>query len=152
MNSHWLYNNEIINEIPEGMFGFVYRITNLESGRKYIGRKYLTSTTKKPLAKLQKTLGKKRRTSVTKESNWREYTGSNKPLNEDIKKLGKDKFKFEILFFGETAAHVNYMEMYCQYKDHVILTDEYYNEAIGSNKYSNISKKIELLNELRKNL
>ena len=150
--SHWLYNNEPITELPAGVAGFIYKITNLENGRMYIGRKYATSTRRKALTKVQKLAGRKRKEVVTKESDWAKYTGSNKPLNEDIKKLGKDKFKFEILFFGETAAHVNYMEMYCQYKDHVILTDEYYNEAIGSNKYSNISKKIELLNELRKNL
>ena len=35
----WLYNNELIETIPEGMVGFVYLITNLTNNRKYIGKK-----------------------------------------------------------------------------------------------------------------
>ena len=42
--SHWLYENKTLNTIPNGHFGFVYLITNLSSGRKYIGRKYFYST------------------------------------------------------------------------------------------------------------
>jgi hypothetical protein len=33
---------------------------------------------------------------VVKESNWKDYWGSCKPLLEDIKKLGSEKFKREI--------------------------------------------------------
>ena len=35
----WVYNKTIFDEIPEGMVGFVYLITNLMNDRKYIGKK-----------------------------------------------------------------------------------------------------------------
>lgn len=77
MNSHWLYNNEIINEIPEGMFGFVYRITNLESGKMYIGRKYAISVRRKALTKVQKAAGTKyimkRKIKLNNPAGWDEY-------------------------------------------------------------------------------
>ncbi len=148
MNSHWLYNNEIINEIPEGMFGFVYRITNLESGKMYIGRKYATSTKRKALTKAQKDAGRKRKEVVTTESNWKTYTGSCKPLNEDIKKIGKDKFKFEILHFGNTRGTVNYLEVNLQHKHDVILSTNYYNDVIGSRDFLALRNNKELQEKL----
>ena len=35
----WFYNNESVENIPEGMVGFVYCITNLSNNKKYIGKK-----------------------------------------------------------------------------------------------------------------
>lgn len=150
--SHWTYNNEPIEELPQGVAGFIYKITNLENGKMYIGRKYAISVRRKALTKVQKAAGRKRKEVITKESDWAKYTGSSKVLNEDIKNIGKDKFKFEILMFGKSTSHVNYLEIFFQYYYHVILSDCYYNETIGSNKFSNISNKSELLNELRKNI
>jgi len=89
--SHWLYKGKPIKEAPENEFGFVYLITNLKSGKKYIGRKYFGTTRR------VKVKGKKRRKIIRKDSNWREYTGSSKSLNKDIEKLGKKNFKFEKL-------------------------------------------------------
>ena len=40
MESHWLYNNELLTEVPSKAFGFVYMITNTLTGKMYIGRKY----------------------------------------------------------------------------------------------------------------
>jgi len=34
----WTYQNQIVEEIPEGYIGFVYLITNLKTGQKYIGK------------------------------------------------------------------------------------------------------------------
>ena len=42
--SHWLYEGKNFDTIPNGHFGFIYLITNTQSGRKYIGRKYFYST------------------------------------------------------------------------------------------------------------
>ena len=64
--SHWLYKGEQLLESPENYFGFVYLITNLKSGKKYIGRKYFGTTRRVKVA------GKKRRKVVRKDSNWRE--------------------------------------------------------------------------------
>ena len=52
--SKWLYENEEINSIeqfPKNCHGFVYRITNLENGKIYIGRKILLNTLNKKLTK-----------------------------------------------------------------------------------------------------
>ena len=62
--------------------GFVYLITNIKTGKKYIGKKFFWSKrTLKPLK------GKKTKRRVTKESDWKNYYGSCKKLLEDIKKL-----------------------------------------------------------------
>jgi len=35
----WLYKKKLVEEISEEYIGFVYLITNVVSGRKYIGKK-----------------------------------------------------------------------------------------------------------------
>ena len=67
-------------------------ITNLTNNRKYLGKKLARFKTTKPPLK-----GRKNKRRGTKESNWREYYGSNDELNEEITKLGTEKFKREIL-------------------------------------------------------
>lgn len=136
MKSHWLYNGNILEEPPSGAFGFIYLITNCTNNKKYIGRKYIISTTRKPLTKKQINSGRVRKTVVKKESNWKTYTGSNLALNNDISVLGKDNFKFEILAFGNTKGQVNYLENYYQYISHCLLKTDYYNSAIGNKDFS----------------
>jgi hypothetical protein len=148
MNSHWTYNGKLLEELPHGVAGFIYKITNLENGKMYIGRKYATSTRRKALTKAQKAAGRKRKEVVTKESDWAKYTGSSKVLNEDIKNLGKDKFKFEILFFGNTKGTVNYLEVNFQHKHDVILSDKYYNDVIGSRDFLTLRNNKELKEKL----
>jgi hypothetical protein len=71
----WKYQDKIISsieEVPEGVYGFLYIITDI-NGYWYIGRKALYSTvTRKPLK------GTKKKRKVTKESNWMQYSSSNK--------------------------------------------------------------------------
>ena len=138
--SHWLYKNEIVDEIPSGVHGFIYMITNTLNGKKYIGRKYVSSTRKKALTAKQKREGKVRRTKVTTESDWREYMGSSKPLLEDISKFGKDNFKFEILVWGESKGQVNYLEENLQHKMNVLTDDNFYNDSIGPRRYMSMKK------------
>ena len=130
--SHWLYKGKILKEAPDNYFGFVYLITNIKSGKKYIGRKYFGTTRRVKVA------GKKRRKVVRKDSNWREYTGSSKVLNRDIENLGKNNFRFEILIMGETKGQVNYLEENIQHRLQVIIDDTYYNDCIGSRKWLSV--------------
>ena len=152
MNSHWLYKGKKVTEAPEDAFGFVYMITNLKSGKKYVGRKYLGQTRRKPLTKKQKDAGRKRRTVVRSESNWREYTGSNKELNADIEKLSKENFKFEIIIFGETKGQVNYLEENIHHKFDVLLDPSFYNDAVGPKRFNNMVKDEKLYKKIIEHL
>ena len=97
----WTYQGTTFtsNDI-NGFFGFVYRITNLQSGKQYIGRKYFTQR--------RKPRGGKRR--VTSESDWKKYYGSSDELKRDRKLLGNDLFKREIISLHTTPGKVNYEE------------------------------------------
>ena len=84
----------------DDFFGFVYRITNLQNGRKYIGRKYFVQK-RKPRG------GGRKRTS---ESDWKAYYGSSKELTEDRKLLGSNCFKREIISLHRSKGQVNFEE------------------------------------------
>ena len=140
--SHWLYRGKVFDVAPEDAFGFVYRITNLVSGKKYIGRKYFESVRRK------KVKNKVRRKVVIKNSGWASYTGSNKSLTEDIAAMGIDKFRFEILAIGYTKGHVNYLEENIQHKLDVITSEKYYNHSVGSRKFIGITATPELQDTL----
>ena len=81
-------------------FGYVYCITNILTGRKYIVRKYFVQK--------RKPKGGKRR--VTSESDWKRYYGSSAELKHDIKQFGKEIFRREIISLHKTQGRVNYEE------------------------------------------
>ena len=141
--SHWLYKNKTLEEAPEGYFGFVYLITNLKSGRKYIGRKYFGTTRRVKVA------GKKRRKVIRKDSNWKEYTGSSKELNNDIKTLGMLQFRFEILILGRTKGQVKYLEENIHHRFHVASSYEFYNDCIGPRRFANVRLDEEVTNIIK---
>jgi hypothetical protein len=119
---HWTCNIEI----PQEYYGFIYLITNKTNNRKYIGKKQCKSKRKKPLRK-----GKKNRVSVIKETDWMSYTGSCNELNDDIAKIGKDNFTFEIIRFCNSKWEMGYYEIQEQIFKQVLLTSEYYNGIIN---------------------
>ncbi len=141
----WTYNNKVVTEIPEGCYGFIYEIESLLSGRKYIGRKKFTSVRR------VKVKNKKNRKVVTKESDWKTYTGSCDELNNEIKEHGSDKFKFKILAFAQTEGQLGYLEEAAHYKYNVLLDPCYYNTAIGSGRKMNV-KTTESFYQVVKNL
>ena len=97
----WLYEGKPFTSDDIGeFFGFVYRITNIQSGKQYIGRKYFTQR--------RKPRGGKRR--VTSESDWKKYYGSSDELKADRKLLGNELFKREIISLHSTLGKVNYEE------------------------------------------
>ena len=130
--SHWLYKNKILEEAPEGVFGFVYLITNIKTEKKYIGRKYFGKTRR------VKKKGTKRRKVIRKDSDWRTYIGSSKILQESITKR-KSNFKFEILAFGKTKGQVNYIEENLHHKFHVSVSEDFYNDCIGPRRFARVS-------------
>ena len=100
-NPWYFEGTPFLSENIDDNFGFVYLITNLTNGRKYIGRKYFWSFRKPP--------GKKRK--VKQESDWKKYYGSCPELKEDIKKTDtKVFFKREILSLHSTKGSCNFEE------------------------------------------
>ena len=97
----WTYQGTTFTSADiDDFFGFVYRITNLQNGRKYIGRKYFTQC--------RKLRGSRRKR--TSESDWKTYYGSSKELTEDRKLLGSHCFKREIISLHRTKGQVNFEE------------------------------------------
>ena len=129
----WTFNGSpFVSEDINGMYGFVYRITNLESGKQYIGRKYFWQH--------RKPRGKSRR--VKSESNWKKYYGSSDELNEERSRLGNNTFfRREILSVHETKGRTNYEETRQLFLHDVLtasLTDgtpAYYNSNILGRYY-----------------
>jgi hypothetical protein len=122
----WTYQGEIVDEIPQGVEGFVYLITNLTNNRKYIGKKLARFKTTKPPLK-----GKKNKRRGTKESDWRDYWGSSDNLIADVKQLGTENFTREILYLCKGRGEMSYLEAKEQFDRRVLETDEYYNGIIN---------------------
>ena len=106
-------------------YGFVYLITNKSNGRQYIGRKYFWS--------FRTPKGKKRK--VKEESDWKKYYGSCPELKEDVKKLGKEFFKREILSLHTSKGKVNFEETKQLFLNNVLTESldgvpKYYNSNI----------------------
>ena len=122
---HWTYQGNEITNMPEDVVGFVYLITNTTNGRMYIGKKLAEFKKARPPLK-----GRVNKRRYKVESDWKEYFGSSDALNEDIEKLGKDKFKREILFYCKSKAELSYIEAREQFARKVLETDDYYNGHI----------------------
>lgn len=122
----WLYNDkEIGDDEIEGYASFVYMITNLETGKRYLGKKIFKSVQRK------KVKGKTRKKKVTKDSDWKSYYGSNKLLQEDVERLGQDRFKREILKLCKTRGTASYWEAKYQMQHEVLENpDLWYNDWI----------------------
>jgi len=123
--SHWLQFETDEPFVPNlKKFGFVYLIINTQNGKGYVGCK-------------QYYIGK-----AKKESKWQTYMGSSKYLNADIKKIGKENFRFEVIAEYKNKRSLRYYEMYYQVKWSVLTsviegTDEpaFYNSYVGGKFY-----------------
>ena len=125
MVSHWLQLKTDQPFIPNlDKFGFVYIITNTKTEKAYVGCK-------------QYYIGK-----AKKESKWQTYMGSSKYLKEDIKKIGKKHFRFEVIAEYINKRSLRYYEAHYQMKWDVLTaviegTDEpaFYNSYVGGKFY-----------------
>lgn len=127
----WYYENKEFNETPEHFHGFVYLITELETGKKYIGKKFFWKPKILPVNKTRK-----RRVKTRVESDWRNYWGSSKELQETVASRGVTKYKREILRLCETKGECSYYEAKLQFEYDVLLRDDFYNEFIGCRIHS----------------
>jgi hypothetical protein len=128
----WYFQNEIVESLPEECVGFVYLITNLISGRKYIGKKLAKfSKTTYKVVKLKNGTKKKKKIRSKIDSDWREYYGSNLELSKDVDTLGTENFKREILFYCKSKSECSYIEAREQFTHKVLESKDYYNGQIS---------------------
>jgi hypothetical protein len=91
-------------------YGFIYEITNLVNQRKYIGFKVYSK-------------------------GWEEYMGSSKLLQRDIKQLGVNNFKREIIEECETLEELQQREIFYLNLNDVLNNDMFYNQSIPHPKF-----------------
>lgn len=156
---NWTYNTDIVDTIPEGIYGFIYILT-YDDGSMYVGKKQVKSCitlpalrngtvrdnakriskrvpmTKAELANRTNLQMKNRVMSkiqefdiVCKESKWKSYEGSCKDIG-DRKLVSK-----QILRFCPDKTNLTYWEVACQCKLDVLTDDRYLNENIGGLYY-----------------
>lgn len=120
----WTYQGRPITEIsdmPEGTIGFIYKITNHQTGEYYIGKKSLYA--KRTLPPLK---GYKRKRKVIKESKWKDYRSSNTKVQlwfHEAEANMNDSLELKILTFCSTPKSLTYYEVE-ELFHHRVLQDE----------------------------
>jgi len=127
----WLYEQTLVEILPEDCVGFVYLITNKLTGRKYIGKKLAKfSRTTYRMVKLKN--GKKKRKKIKGkiDSDWQTYYGSSPELTKDVVALGVENFDREILYYCRSKSECSYIEAREQFARRVLESTDYYNGHI----------------------
>lgn len=129
MSKNWLYEGKDWNpeyeDIPSEYVGFIYKITNDETGEMYIGQKRLHKTKTLPITKTRK-----RRVRTTVESDWRTYHGSSSVIKQHLAE-GHTGYTREIIRFGYSKGDLSYLETLEQFNQGVLLKKEYLNGIIN---------------------
>ena len=127
----WTYQGQLVTEIPEEYIGFVYLITNTQSGRMYIGKKLAQfAKTSYKIVKLKNGTKKRKRIRGKVASDWQDYYGSNDELKADVQRLGTENFTREILYYCKSKSECSYVEAREQFSRRVLESDNYYNGHI----------------------
>jgi len=128
----WQYNGsdftaeDAQTKIDEGYIGFLYIITDASNGKKYVGKKLLSS--KKKLTPLK---GQKRKRIKIIQSDWESYHGSSESLKEQVA-LRIDDFHREIIEFAKAKGELSYIEAKYQFEHNVLLDrNNWYNGIIS---------------------
>jgi hypothetical protein len=117
----WYYKNNTFTEEQIGdNYGFVYVIENIQTGRKYIGKKFFTKSGSKQV--------KGKRKKIRKTSDWENYYGSNKTLQEEVKLHGGSHLKRTILHLCKTRSECAYWETFEIISRGALLKEEFYND------------------------
>lgn len=139
MGLAWIYQDEPYDETPDEYQGFVYVITELDTNKKYLGKKNFWRP--KVLPKNSK---RSRRVRTKVESDWRQYYGSNKELQLLVESRGESNYKREIIRLCRTKGEMSYFEAKAQFDNGVLFSDEWYNEFIGCKIHSRHIKGLQL--------
>lgn len=106
--------SELKNIEIKGKSGFLYLITNKLNGKKYIGIKHFWC----------------KRKGVKQESDWKKYQSSCKKLKADIKELGIDAFKFEVLEVFTNKQKLKRAESDMILRTNAVLDPGFYNANV----------------------
>ena len=134
--NHWKYLGKdftSLENIPQDVIGFVYKITNTQNGKFYIGKKmfFVTKKIKISNREKKKTGTTKRFKYVSRENDWKTYYGSCQELKDDINKSDKSFFEREILQFCKTKKGMTYLELKYQIIYNVLENNSYNNNILG---------------------
>lgn len=122
----WLYREKVFTSDDIGKaVGFVYLLTDRETGRRYIGKKMFSSTKTLPPLK-----DKTRKRKVVTESDWQKYCSSNKVIQGLVAAHGLDRFRREILHLCHTISEMTYHETRLQFEHGVLLSDDWFNDYV----------------------
>lgn len=134
----WTYGKKTIKSVEdfpnhEELIGFIYKVTNLKTGKFYIGQKSLYHSRKTRISKKEKATTGSRKIfkKVVKESDWMTYHGSSKELQEDVTRLGPENFKREILELCCTKKYLSFCELSHQIKHDVLKANSYNGNILG---------------------
>ncbi len=122
----WTFKNKEYNITPEEYQGFVYQLTEIDTNKKYIGKKNFWKPKVLPINKTRK-----RRVRTRVESDWKDYYGSSNEVRQLVEQHGKERFKREILKLCKTKGEMSYYEAKLQFDHNVLFRDDYYNNFIG---------------------
>jgi len=143
--TNWLYKGnsiESISDFPEGIYGFIYEITHIPTGKKYIGKKVLYFERNKKLGKKELEVLKEERKAkgiggrvplkkkVVSESDWKTYYGSNQEIKDLIKEGKHSEFSREILTLVTSKKLLTYYECKELFIKEVLENQNYYNGDI----------------------
>ena len=124
----WFYKGkkvESIEDMPKGVFGFIYVVTHVISGKKYIGKKQLMTTRTLPPLK-----GERKKRKVIKEGSWKTYYGSQKEIKELVASSTPEDFHREVLRYCFTKKELTYRELEEQVLHRVLEDDDFLNSNI----------------------
>lgn len=126
----WLYEGkpiESIEDMPEGTFGFIYEVTHIPTGKKYIGKKQLMMNRTLPPLK-----GQKRKRKVVKEGDWKTYYGSQSEIKQLVKEGSSLDFSKKIITFVPSKKLLTYYELKILFAKGVIEPEsDYLNDNIS---------------------
>ena len=137
----WTYNGQIITEIddmPEGTYGFIYKVVHTPSQKKYIGKKVLYFERNKRLGKralqaLREERAKKGikgrvplKQKVITESDWKDYYGSHLEIKRLLEKDGPMAFQKQILSYVKSKKELTYYECKELFINEVLERDNQY--------------------------
>jgi hypothetical protein len=137
----WTYNGQIITEIddmPEGTYGFIYKVIHTPSQKKYIGKKVLYFERNKRLGKralqaLREERAKKGikgrvplKQKVITESDWKDYYGSHLEIKRLLEKDGPMAFQKQILSYVKSKKELTYYECKELFINEVLERDNQY--------------------------